>query len=98
MPRFIHSYALLSKPLFVWTLLPLLFATSACLSQITANTVQGASPYAVYSAGEIDNVNVLNGNVFVKIPLLSYPQRGEDLKMDFYIYANDKQWYIGNYQ
>ena len=98
MLRLLHSHAVLSKHFFVWMFWIFLFPATACLSQITANAAQGASPYAVYNVGDIDNVNILNGNVFVKIPLLSYPQRGKDLTMNFYIYANDKQWYIGNYQ
>jgi len=98
MLRLLHSHAVLSKHFFVWMFWIFLFPATACLSQINANAAQGASPYAVYNVGDIDNVNILNGNVFVKIPLLSYPQRGKDLTMNFYIYANDKQWYIGNYQ
>ena len=67
-------------------------------AQVTADVAQGQSPYGVYQVGNIDSVNVVNGNLSLHIPLLSYPQRGKDLRMDFYIFANDKKWYIGNLQ
>lgn len=83
--------------------LPLLFslllaAVQATRAQTTADTAQGETPYAVYQAGDVDNVNIVNGNVYVKIPLLSYSQRGHDLTMNFYIYVNNKQWSIQNFQ
>jgi YD repeat-containing protein len=67
-------------------------------AQVTADIAQGQTPYGVYQMGDIDSVNAVNGNVSLRIPLLSYPQRGKDLRMDFYIYSNDKQWTIGNFQ
>ena len=57
-------------------------------------SAQGSSPFAVYKNGDIDYVNPLNGNVFLRIPLVSFPQRGKDLRLSFYIYSNDKQWFI----
>lgn len=65
-------------------------------AQLSADTAQGLSPYAVYKAGGIDNVNPANGNLFLDIPLISFPQRGNALRLAFHIYSNDKQWYIGN--
>lgn len=50
---------------------------------------------AVYNVGDVDNVNPANGNLFLNIPLLSYPQRGNKLRLDFKIYYNDKAWFIG---
>ncbi len=74
----------------------LLCSSSVLFCQVTPDTAQGITPYAEYVPGDIDNVNPVNGNLFLKIPLLSYPQRGGKLKLDYYIYYNDKQWQIGN--
>lgn len=58
----------------------------------------GESPYAMYNnPADIDHVNPVTGNIFLSIPLLSYPQVGKDLRLQFNIYYNDKQWYIPNY-
>jgi hypothetical protein len=61
------------------------------------DTAQGASPMAAYKVGDIDNVNPLTGNLFLNIPLLSYPQLGKSLKLQFRVYYNDKQWFIMNW-
>jgi RHS repeat-associated protein len=71
---------------------PLIACGAFAQAQTTPDIATGLSPYATYIPGDIDNVNPVNGNVFVKIPLLSYPQRGGKLKLDYYIYYNDKQW------
>jgi hypothetical protein len=63
---------------------------------VTADIAKGRSPYGAYQVGDIDDVNIVNGNLSLHIPLLSYPQRGKTLGMNFYIYSNDKQWYITN--
>ena len=68
------------------------------IAQVTADIAQGQSPYGVYQVGNIDSVNVVNGNLSLRIPLLNYPEVGQDLRMDFHIYSNDKQWYIGNFK
>lgn len=58
----------------------------------------GQSPYAIYNnPADIDHVNPINGNIFISVPLLSYPQVGKDLRLQFNIYYNDKQWYIPNF-
>jgi YD repeat-containing protein len=58
----------------------------------------GESPYAIYNnPDQIDNVNPVTGNIFIKLPLLSYPQVGKHLRLQFNIYYNDKQWYIPNF-
>jgi YD repeat-containing protein len=63
-------------------------------AQLSPDTATGLSPYAVYKGGDIDNVNPASGNLFLDIPLVSFPQRGKDLRLAFHIYFNDKQWYI----
>jgi len=36
----------------------------------------GFKPYGSFTAGDIDSINLLNLNLNVRIPLVSYPQRG----------------------
>jgi hypothetical protein len=51
-------------------------------------------PFGAYQSGEIDSVNLANGNVILHIPLVSYPQRGSALKLDFQVIYNNKGWYV----
>jgi hypothetical protein len=71
------------------------FASVVSFSQVTPDMAVGITPYASYNVNDIDNVNPTNGNLFLKIPLLSYPQRGGKLRLNFFIYYNDKQWQAG---
>jgi len=52
------------------------------LGQDSPNMEQGIKPYGSYHGGDLDSVNLLNGNLTLHIPLISYPQRG-DLKISF---------------
>lgn len=70
----------------------LALASSFALAQTTPDMATGLSPYATYIPSEIDNINPANGNIFVKIPILGYPQKGGKLRLNYYIYYNDKQW------
>ena len=58
------------------------------------DTAIGNSPLASYDVSEIDNVNPLNGNLYLNLPLVSFPQAGRDLRLDFRVYYNDKAWSI----
>lgn len=62
--------------------------------QGTVDVAKGLQPFAVYGGGSIDHVNLTNGNLYLNIPLLSFPQRGKDLRLNFDIRYNDKQWKI----
>ena len=83
--------------LFVF-LLPGSFRATALgqnsLSVPTPDTAIGNSPLASYDVGAIDAVNPVNGNLFLQLPLLSFPQRGKSLRLNFKIYYNDKAWNI----
>lgn len=45
----------------------------------------GMKPFASYSGGNIDTINLYNGELNLNIPLISYPQRGGKLKLDFHL-------------
>src|ERR1051326_522571 len=57
---------------------------------------KGLTPYGSYNGGNLDSVNMLNGNVTLHIPLISFPQRGRTLDLNYSIYDNDKK-FIFNY-
>ncbi len=50
----------------------------------------GLQAYQSYHGGAIDQVNLSNGNLHLSIPLISYPQRGGKLKLDFSLQFNGK--------
>jgi RHS repeat-associated protein len=62
----------------------------------TVDTQQGIVPASSLQVADIDSVNLGTGNVFVKIPLVSYPQRGGKLRLAFSFYDTNKNWYIYN--
>lgn len=45
----------------------------------------GLKPFGSYHGGNIDNINVMNGQLGLDIPLISYPQRGGRLKLDYHL-------------
>lgn len=60
---------------------------------MNANLEQGLKPFGQYQGGNIDSVSLINGNVSLHIPLVSYPQRGQ-LTLDFFIRYNNKSWSV----
>jgi YD repeat-containing protein len=78
-------------------LLTIGLSSSRATCQVTPDMATGLSPYAVYNPSDLDNVNPTNGNIFLKIPLLSYPQKGGKLRLNYYIFYNDKQWQANLY-
>jgi len=49
----------------------------------------GMKPFGSYHGGNIDTVSLFNGQLSLDIPLISYPQRGGKLKLEFHLtYAN----------
>jgi RHS repeat-associated protein len=69
----------------------------AALAQAPGPEIQqGMTPYASFQGGEIDSVNLGSGNVVIHIPLVSYPQRGDKLRLAFKFFDTNKGWYIYN--
>ena len=72
----------------------LLFAfggTSRLHAQEDQSGMLGIRPHATYHFGDIDSVDMLSGNVTVKIPLYSLPQRG-DLNLNYSLVLNAGGW------
>src|SRR5581483_11178118 len=61
-------------------------------SQENPNIEQGLKPYGSFQGGNIDSVDLTNGNLNIKVPLWSVPQRGA-LKFNYSIVYNHKNWY-----
>jgi hypothetical protein len=59
------------------------FAPQPANAQNDPNAEVGLKTFGTYNMGNIDNINVGNGALDVDIPLISYPQRGGKLKLDF---------------
>ncbi len=68
----------------------ILLCSSVAIAQTTPDVEQGVKPYGSYHGGDIDSVNLSNGNLILHVPLLSYPQRGGQLPFTFYIQYNNK--------
>ena len=64
-------------------------------SQDNPNTESGLKPYGSFHGGDIDSISLTSGNVMLHIPLLSYPQRGSDLRAGFFLELSSKaSWHV----
>jgi RHS repeat-associated protein len=61
--------------------------TLLCSARVSAQSdpdfETGLKPFGSYHGGNIDTVNLSNGSLNITIPLMSYPQTGGKLKLDF---------------
>jgi RHS repeat-associated protein len=73
----------------------LVFASSIRMAQAQddPNFENGLKSFGSYHAGNIDHIDLSNGALNVDIPLISYPQRGGKLKLDFTLHYHNS----GNY-
>jgi RHS repeat-associated protein len=69
----------------------LILASVPAFAQTNPNEAQGLTPYDSLHGGNIDNVSMTNGGLFLNIPLVSFPQRGS-LDLSFFIRYSSKQW------
>jgi RHS repeat-associated protein len=53
----------------------------------------GLKPYGAYDSADFDSVSLSNFNLTLRIPLLSYPQRGP-LPSQVYLIYNNKSWSV----
>src|SRR5579863_10391058 len=63
------------------------YATIALPQSIPAEP--GLKPYGSFHGGDIDLVNLRDGGLNLRIPLISWPQRGGRLHVGFFIGLND---------
>jgi RHS repeat-associated protein len=80
-----------------WLCVLLIVGVSAqtVFAQDDPNFEIGLKPFGSYQMGNIDTINLSNGSLGVDIPLLSYPQRGGKLTLDFTLhYFNGSSYQI----
>jgi hypothetical protein len=75
---------------FCLTVLFFAFASLSANAQTTPDLLEGLTPYQSFHGGDIDLVNLSNGNLLLQIPLIDYPQRGGALKLSFSLIENSK--------
>lgn len=57
-----------------------------------ASNEQGFKPFGSYSGSNIDRVNVQNGHLELRVPLVSFPQRGGKLNVSFAALYHNAVW------
>jgi RHS repeat-associated protein len=62
------------------------------LPPTTPDDQMGMMPYVSYHGGDIDTVNLGTGNLVVRMPFLTYPQRGNALRAEFDLQYNGKPY------
>lgn len=65
------------------------FAPPADGQTTIATDEVGINPYGSYEGGNIDQISMNTGNVFLRVPLYSLPQRGR-LQLSYSLVANDQ--------
>jgi RHS repeat-associated protein len=80
-----------SKWHFIALFVALYLPSQSSHCQVPATPDVGDNPYRSYSGGNLDHIQMQNGSLYLRIPLLSYPQKGK-LNLSFSILANGSQW------
>jgi RHS repeat-associated protein len=66
----------------------------ATFGQSVAGGERGAQPYAAFQGGDIDSINLENGNMAINLPIVSYPQRGGKLQVGLNLVYNNKNFVL----
>lgn len=84
----------------LFSCLAILFAMSGLAgAQEASRPDRGVMPNGSYSVSDIENINVLNGNVNIRIPLASLPPiAGGKLSWTISAQYNSKAWNVTRYQ
>jgi hypothetical protein len=83
--------SLLAKCLSLLTLACLFCSIASAQADPILET--GIRPYGAYSQ-DFETISMVNGGMSIRIPLLSYPQRGNKLKLDFQLIYMDAGWSV----
>ncbi len=49
-------------------------------------------PFQSLEGGDLDNISMEDGHLFLRIPLISYPQRGGAMKLSYSLMSNNYGW------
>jgi len=75
-------------------LIGLLLGIQSASAQTDQDFETGLNPYRSYQFGNIDSINLYNRGLNVDIPIISYPQRGGKLSLNFVLhYADLGNWW-----
>lgn len=77
-------------------LLSLVCAATSARAQLTTAEEKGFPPNSVFSGGDVDTVNLQNGNLHISIPIASSAQRGGTIFKWAFVYDTQawiKQWH-----
>ncbi len=72
----------------------LVFPTLLSLQALAQTTEQGLKPFGSYDTNDLDSINLVNGGLLLRAPLVSYPQRGDRLNLSFFIRYNSGGWRV----
>jgi hypothetical protein len=77
-------------------LLGLVLYAASQLPTATAQTApkldDGMRPYGSYHGGEVDSISLPGGNLNIHIPIISFPQRGGKLNVEYFLRLTSKNW------
>ncbi|MGA9669745.1 MAG: hypothetical protein WBQ94_11075 [Terracidiphilus sp.] len=82
------------RSLVLLMLLLLVLRSATQAQSLPYDLASGLQPFQSYHGGDIDEINLSNGDLHVHIPLVSYPQRGGKLKLDFALEYNGKPFSV----
>lgn len=82
------------RRLYVGLFLVVLFSAVGVFAQSDPNFEQGIRLFGSYEGGNIDQISTATGGLVVRIPLVSYPQRGGALKLSFSLFYTGKAWRV----
>ncbi len=64
-------------------------------AQNPVDLITGIQPFGTYHLSNIDSINVANGRMTVDIPLISYPQRGGQLQLNYVVHYHNTGKVLG---
>jgi YD repeat-containing protein len=73
-------------------ILAFLVVSTRIMAQAVPDIAEGYIPYQVYSESDIDSVSMQSGNLLLDIPVISYPQRGKALNLQFSLHYSNAGW------
>ena len=53
---------------------------------------RGLKPFGSYAGRNLDSINMANGSLTLHIPFWSYPQRGDKLRLNYFINFTSNPW------
>jgi hypothetical protein len=81
-----------SKIAYVVALILSALSAARLDAQLASSQTAGISAFESYQHTDIDSVNLANGNLYVHIPLVSFPQLGDKLNLNYIVRFNAPEW------